>query len=84
MLVKTYGGAVYGVNAAIITIEVNIIQGASFYMVGFTDNAVKENQFRIESALSTPSPMIWDEAERRLYICILMLYKIKMPQNVKS
>jgi len=84
MLVKTYGGAVYGVNAAIITIEVNIIQGASFYMVGLPDNAVKESQFRIESALSTPSPMIWDEAERRLYICILMLYKIKMPQNVKS
>ena len=53
MLVKTYGGAVYGVNAAIITIEVNIIQGASFYMVGLPDNAVKESQFRIESALKS-------------------------------
>jgi magnesium chelatase family protein len=53
MLVKTYGGAVYGVNAAIITIEVNIIQGASFYLVGLPDNAVKESQFRIESTFKS-------------------------------
>jgi magnesium chelatase family protein len=53
MLVKTFGGAVYGVNAAIITIEVNIIQGASFYMVGLPDNAVKESQFRIESTFKS-------------------------------
>ncbi len=53
MLVKTYGGAVYGVNAAVITIEVNIIQGASFFIVGLPDNAVKESQFRIESAFKT-------------------------------
>jgi len=55
MLVKTFGGAVYGVNAAIITIEVNIIQGASFYLVGLPDNAVKESQFRIESTFKTNS-----------------------------
>jgi magnesium chelatase family protein len=53
MLVKTFGGAVYGVNAAIITIEVNIIQGASFYLVGLPDNAVKESQFRIESTFKS-------------------------------
>lgn len=53
MLVKSYGGAVFGINAAIITLEVNIIQGASFYMVGLPDNAVKESQFRIESALKS-------------------------------
>src|SRR5512138_3814655 len=53
MLVKTYGGAVYGVNAAVITIEVNIIQGASFFMVGLPDSAVKESQFRIESAFKS-------------------------------
>ncbi len=51
MLVKTYGGAVYGVSAAIITIEVNMIQGASFFLVGLPDNAIKESQFRIESTL---------------------------------
>jgi magnesium chelatase family protein len=55
MLVKTYGGAVYGVNAAVITIEVNIIQGASFYMVGLPDSAVKESQFRIESVFKSNS-----------------------------
>ena len=53
MLVKTFGGAVYGVNAAIITIEVNIIQGASFYLVGLPDNAIKESQFRIESTFKS-------------------------------
>ncbi len=53
MLVKTFGGAVYGVNAAVITIEVNIIQGASFYMVGLPDSAVKESQFRIESVFKS-------------------------------
>ncbi len=53
MLVKTYGGAPQGVNAAIITIEVNIIRGARFYLVGLPDNAVKESQFRIESTLKS-------------------------------
>jgi len=53
MLVKTFGGAVYGVNAAVISIEVNIIQGASFFLVGLPDNAVKESQFRIESTFKS-------------------------------
>jgi magnesium chelatase family protein len=53
MLIKTFGGAVYGVNATTITIEVNIIQGASFYIVGLPDNAVKESQFRIESVFKS-------------------------------
>lgn len=51
MLVKTYGSAVYGINATIITIEVNVTQGVNFYLVGLPDNAVKESQQRIESAL---------------------------------
>jgi magnesium chelatase family protein len=53
MLIKTYGSAVFGVNAAIITIEVNIINGINFFIVGLPDNAVKESQQRIESALKT-------------------------------
>jgi magnesium chelatase family protein len=53
MLIKTFGGAVHGVSAAIITIEVNIIQGASFYLVGLPDSAVKESQFRIESTFKS-------------------------------
>ena len=51
MLAKTYGSAVYGVNAYTITIEVNVGQGARFYMVGLPDSAVKESEQRVESAL---------------------------------
>jgi magnesium chelatase family protein len=53
MLVKTYGSAVYGINATIITIEVNVTQGVNFFLVGLPDNAVKESQQRIESALQS-------------------------------
>ncbi|MBN2349311.1 MAG: YifB family Mg chelatase-like AAA ATPase [Bacteroidales bacterium] len=53
MLVKTYGSAVYGINAEIITIEVNVTQGVKFFLVGLPDNAVKESQQRIESTLRT-------------------------------
>ncbi|MFT6866948.1 MAG: magnesium chelatase family protein [Cyclobacteriaceae bacterium] len=51
MLAKTYGSAVYGVNAHTITVEVNVGQGTKFYMVGLPDSAVKESQQRVESAI---------------------------------
>lgn len=51
MLVKTYGSAVVGVDAITITVEVNADRGFKFFMVGLPDNAVKESQHRIESAL---------------------------------
>ena len=50
MLVKTYGSAVYGINATIITIEVNASPGFNFFLVGLPDNAVRESQHRIEAA----------------------------------
>lgn len=50
MIAKTYGGSVIGVDAAIITVEVNVITGTNFFIVGLPDSAVKESQFRIESA----------------------------------
>ncbi|HEX2936132.1 MAG TPA: YifB family Mg chelatase-like AAA ATPase [Bacteroidales bacterium] len=53
MLVKTFGSAVYGIKAITIQLEVNISQGVNFYLVGLPDNAVKESQQRIESALQT-------------------------------
>ena len=53
MLIKTFGSAVYGIKATTITIEVNVSQGINFFMVGLPDNAVKESQQRIESALQT-------------------------------
>ncbi len=52
MLVKTYGSAVYGIQAQTITIEVNISKGVNYYLVGLPDNAIKESQKRIESALN--------------------------------
>ena len=51
MLAKTFGAAVQGINATIITIEVNISFGIRFMLVGLPDNAVKESQERIVSAL---------------------------------
>lgn len=51
MLVKTYGSAVFGVNATTITIEVNSSAGIKFFLVGLPDNAVKESHYRIEAAL---------------------------------
>ncbi len=51
MLVKTFGSAVYGVDAINITIEVNVDTGVNFLLVGLPDSAVKESQQRIEAAL---------------------------------
>lgn len=51
MLVKSYGAAVQGINATIVTIEVNVSTGIRFMLVGLPDNAVKESQQRITSAL---------------------------------
>ena len=53
MLVKTFGSAVYGVEAITITVEVNVTSGQKFYMVGLPDNAVKESEQRIESTLKS-------------------------------
>lgn len=51
MLVKTYGSAVYGINATTVTVETNINPGVHFSMVGLPDSAVKESQQRIDAAL---------------------------------
>lgn len=51
MLAKVYGSAVQGVKAYPVTIEVNVGQGQNFYIVGLPDNAVKESQHRVESAI---------------------------------
>lgn len=51
MLVKTFGSAVYGVDAITITVEVNVDTGINFMLVGLPDSAVKESQQRIDAAL---------------------------------
>ena len=53
MLVKTYGSAVYGVEAINITIEVNVSMGQAYHIVGLPDNAVRESLQRTESAIKT-------------------------------
>jgi magnesium chelatase family protein len=54
MLVKTFGSAVYGVEAITITIEVNwLTTGKDPMIVGLPDNAVKESLQRIESTFKT-------------------------------
>ena len=51
MLVKTFGCALFGIEAIQVTIEVNIDRGINFYLVGLPDNAVKESQQRIQAAI---------------------------------
>lgn len=53
MLVKTFGSAVYGVEAITITIEVNVSNGQNYFIVGLPDSAIKESLPRIESAIKT-------------------------------
>lgn len=51
MLVKTFGSAIYGVNAMMVTVEVSVEMGLNFTLVGLPDSAVKESQQRIATAL---------------------------------
>ena len=51
MLIKTFGSAVYGIDATTITVETFVGQGSKFFLVGLPDNAVKESLHRIETAL---------------------------------
>ncbi|MCW3105279.1 MAG: Mg chelatase-related protein [Bacteroidetes bacterium] len=51
MLIKTFGSAVYGINATTVTVETNINPGINFLLVGLPDSAVKESQQRIDAAL---------------------------------
>ena len=52
MLAKTFGSAVHGVNAYLITIEVHADKGTLVNMVGLPDTSVKEAQQRIRAAFT--------------------------------
>jgi len=52
MLIKTYAAALQGINAQIITIEVNCSKGIKFFLVGLPDVSIKESHERINSALN--------------------------------
>lgn len=51
MIAKTFGASVVGVDATIITVEVNVIKGTRIVIVGLADSAVKESEQRVESAV---------------------------------
>ncbi|TVR76923.1 MAG: ATP-binding protein [Saprospirales bacterium] len=55
MLVKTFACAVHGVDARVITVEVNsggpITDKNNYFLVGLPDNAVREGHQRIEAAI---------------------------------
>jgi magnesium chelatase family protein len=51
MLSTTFGAAVYGVDATLITVEVSVIKGTGINVVGLPDNAVKESLQRIDASL---------------------------------
>ena len=51
MFVRTYAGAIVGIDAAAVAVEVNIAGGGlGMYLVGLPDNAVKESEQRIRAA----------------------------------
>ena len=52
MFVKTFGCAIIGINAIIVTIEVNSDKGIQFFLVGLPDNSVKESHQRIVASFS--------------------------------
>lgn len=51
MLIKVFGAAVQGIDAFVVTIEVNCSRGIRFFLVGLPDSAVRESHERIISAL---------------------------------
>ena len=52
MLVKTFGCAVYGIEAIPITVETNLSNGINFFLVGLPDSAIKESHQRIKAAFT--------------------------------
>lgn len=53
MVARTFGSAVFGVDARTITVEVNVTNGQHLYISGLPDGAVKESEHRVESAMKT-------------------------------
>lgn len=51
MLVKTFGAAVSGIDAIIVTVETVLDRGFQYCIVGLPDTAVKESHERVRSAL---------------------------------
>ncbi|MEM6630564.1 MAG: YifB family Mg chelatase-like AAA ATPase [Bacteroidota bacterium] len=66
MLVKTYGSAVEGIHAQLITVEVNVAPGDfGIIIVGLPDNAVKESWARIFTAFRNTG---WDPPRKKVTV----------------
>lgn len=52
MLVKTFCAAVNGLQVTTVTVEVSVVMGEKFFLSGLADEAVRESQSRIYSALT--------------------------------
>lgn len=52
MLCKVFCACCSGINAVLVTVEVDVSPGISFFLVGLPDVAVKESQQRIGTALA--------------------------------
>ena len=51
MFVRTYAGAIVGIDAVRVTVEVNLAgSGMGLFLVGLPDSAVKESEERIRAA----------------------------------
>ncbi len=51
MFIKGYSGAIFGIEAVRVTVEVSLGEGGlGLFLVGLPDNAIKESQERIRSA----------------------------------
>ena len=51
MLVKTKGSTLLGIQAILITIEINVSMGQGYSIVGLPDSSIKESLDRTESAI---------------------------------
>lgn len=51
MLIKIKGATLIGIDATLITIEINVSMGQGYAIVGLPDNAIKESLERTESAI---------------------------------
>ena len=52
MLTLVFASAVFGIDAVPITIEVHIDSGIGYHLVGLPDNAIKESNYHIATALT--------------------------------
>ena len=80
MLVKTFGSAVYGVEAISITVEVNVSSGKFTSIVGLADNAVKESLERMESAIKA-NGYHFPRTKVVVNLLLLILKKAELPST---